>query len=216
MLEAKDVEKTYDVYSVINGINLTIERGDFMIITGKSGSGKSTLMYILSGLEEPTKGSVTFEGVDIYKLSDDAISKYRRTKIGFVFQFYNLIPSLTVKDNILLSQIIDSKKINIGEKLYSIINDMGINDILDKYPYMLSGGQQQRVAIARALAIDPDIIFADEPTGNLDSEMGEKIMNLFEMLNKKYKKTIVIVTHDNAIIEHYGNRNIVIRNGKIV
>ncbi len=216
MLEAKDVEKTYDVYSVINGINLTIERGDFMIITGKSGSGKSTLMYILSGLEEPTKGSVTFEGVDIYKLSDDAISKYRRTKIGFVFQFYNLIPSLTVKDNILLPQIIDSKKINIGEKLYSIINDMGINDILDKYPYMLSGGQQQRVAIARALAIDPDIIFADEPTGNLDSEMGEKIMNLFEMLNKKYKKTIVIVTHDNAIIEHYGNRNIVIRNGKIV
>lgn len=216
MLEAKDVEKTYDVYSVINGINLTIERGDFMIITGKSGSGKSTLMYILSGLEEPTKGSVTFEGVDIYKLSDDAISKYRRTKIGFVFQFYNLIPSLTVKDNILLPQIIDSKKINIGEKLYSIINDMGINDILDKYPYMLSGGQQQRVAIARALAINPDIIFADEPTGNLDSEMGEKIMNLFEMLNKKYKKTIVIVTHDNAIIEHYGNRNIVIRNGKIV
>lgn len=216
MLEAKDVEKTYDVYSVINGINLTIERGDFMIITGKSGSGKSTLMYILSGLEEPTKGSVTFEGVDIYKLSDDAISKYRRTKIGFVFQFYNLIPSLTIKDNILLPQIIDSKKINIGEKLYSIINDMGINDILDKYPYMLSGGQQQRVAIARALAINPDIIFADEPTGNLDSEMGEKIMNLFEMLNKKYKKTIVIVTHDNAIIEHYGNRNIVIRNGKIV
>ncbi len=216
MLEAKDVEKTYDVYSVINGINLTIERGDFMIITGKSGSGKSTLMYILSGLEEPTKGSVTFEGVDIYKLSDDAISKYRRTKIGFVFQFYNLIPSLTVKDNILLPQIIDSKKINIGEKLYSIINDMGINDILDKYPYMLSGGQQQRVAIARALAINPDIIFADEPTGNLDSEMGEKIMNLFEMLNKKYKKTIVIVTHDNAIIERYGNRNIVIRNGKIV
>lgn len=216
MLEAKDVKKTYDVYSVINGINLTIERGDFMIITGKSGSGKSTLMYILSGLEKPTKGSVTFEGVDIYKLSDDAISKYRRTKIGFVFQFYNLIPSLTVKDNILLPQIIDSKKIDMGEKLYSIMNDIGINDILDKYPYMLSGGQQQRVAIARALAINPDIIFADEPTGNLDSEMGEKIMNLFEMLNKKYKKTIVMVTHDNAIIEHYGNRNIVIRNGKIV
>lgn len=219
MLEAKNVNKVFNegvALEVLSGVNMTIQEGDFVVITGKSGSGKSTLLYLLSGLEKPSDGEVYFHDVCINKLKDKQISKLRRESFGFVFQFYNLIPTLSVRDNIMLPlqfgpKIDKARK----EKIDAYIELLGIKEKLNVKPYKLSGGQQQRVAIARALAIDPEIIFADEPTGNLDSTTSDEVMHIFQQLNKEMKQTIALVTHDNTIGDCYATRKIVVKNGKI-
>ena len=220
MLVAQGLKKTFhegiDV-EVISGVDLTIQKGDFVVLTGKSGSGKSTLLYLLSGLEKPTSGTVHFHDICIQELKDREISKLRREAFGFVFQFYNLIATLSVKDNIMLplnfTKGIDKQR---KEKIDSYIELLGLKDKINSKPSQLSGGQQQRVAIARALAIEPEIIFADEPTGNLDSSTSEEVMEIFQRLNKEMKKTIVMVTHDPTIGEKYASREITVLNGTII
>lgn len=220
MLVAQGLKKTFhegiDV-EVISGVDLTIQKGDFVVLTGKSGSGKSTLLYLLSGLEKPTSGTVHFHDICIQELKDREISKLRREAFGFVFQFYNLIATLSVKDNIMLplnfTKGIDKQR---KEKIDSYIELLGLKDKINSKPSQLSGGQQQRVAIARALAIEPEIIFADEPTGNLDSSTSEEVMEIFKQLNKEMKKTIVMVTHDPTIGEKYASREITVLNGTIM
>ena len=220
MLVAQGLKKTFhegiDV-EVISGVDLTIQKGDFVVLTGKSGSGKSTLLYLLSVLEKPTSGTVHFHDICIQELKDREISKLRREAFGFVFQFYNLIATLSVKDNIMLplnfTKGIDKQR---KEKIDSYIELLGLKDKINSKPSQLSGGQQQRVAIARALAIEPEIIFADEPTGNLDSSTSEEVMEIFKQLNKEMKKTIVMVTHDPTIGEKYASREITVLNGTII
>ncbi|MCI9412050.1 MAG: ABC transporter ATP-binding protein [Eubacterium sp.] len=218
LIVAENLKKIYGKENeVIKGVNITIVQGEFVVITGKSGSGKSTLLYLLSGLEIPTGGGVKINGVDINKLNDKEISKLRRKKIGFVFQFYNLVPSLTVIENILLPLEIDGQITNIKKDyVMSIVEMLGLQEKQNEHVYNLSGGQQQRVAIARALAIEPEIIFADEPTGNLDTYNSKEVMSILKRLNNEYKTTIVMVTHDEKIAPEYATREIVIQNGKII
>ena len=202
---------------VINGIDLSIKEKEFVVITGKSGSGKSTLLYLLSGLETPTEGSVVFKGNDVGKMNDTEISRLRRNSFGFIFQFYNLVASLNVRDNIFLPIDIE-RKITSAEKeeVLTYAKEIGVADKLKSFPHQLSGGEQQRVSIVRALAINPDIIFADEPTGNLDSATREEVLNVFYNLNKKHGKTIVMVTHDDSVGSRFATRELHIENGKII
>lgn len=203
--------------NVINNISLEIRRGEFVVITGKSGSGKTTLLYMLSGLDKPSNGKVFFNDTDITLCNDKEISKIRKKNFGFVFQFYNLIPSLTIRDNIFLPIEISRHALeNEKDMVNRFTKELEINDKMNMYPHQLSGGQQQRVAIARALAINPDIIFADEPTGNLDTNSGNMVLEIFGELNKKYNKTIIMVTHDNSIANRMALREIVISDGKII
>ncbi|MCL1790204.1 MAG: ABC transporter ATP-binding protein [Peptococcaceae bacterium] len=202
---------------VINGINMEIVEKEFVTITGKSGSGKSTLLYLLSGLEKPTSGEVLFYNKILHNLSDSEMSLLRRKAFGFIFQFFNLVSSLDVWDNICLPITIE-RKVKSEEKatIMEYVKMLGILDKLNAYPHQLSGGQQQRVAIARALAIDPDVIFADEPTGNLDSETSEDVLRVFDNLNKWLGKTIVMVTHDESITKMLATREVRLVNGRIV
>jgi len=182
---------------------------------GPSGSGKSTLLYVLSGLEKPTSGSIFFKGEDLTLLNDDKLSKLRRREFGFIFQFYNLIPNLNVEENITLPlefEGINRKEYN--SNIDKILERVGLIEKKQNFPYQLSGGQQQRVAIARALIIDPKIIFADEPTGNLDSKAGEEILKLLYNLSKENNKTVLMVTHDNYAAS-FSDRIIKIKDGVI-
>jgi len=220
MLKATNIHKTFfqgvDNH-VIKGIDLTINKEEFIVITGKSGSGKSTLLYLLSGLEEPSSGTVTFKGRDLFTLNDNEMSALRRKSFGFVFQFYNLVPSLNVRDNILLPLEIDNKiSFKEEKRIMDYANLVGIKDKLFSYPFQLSGGEQQRVAIVRALAINPDIIFADEPTGNLDSNSREDVLKVFADLQMTFGKTVVMVTHDESVGKRFATREIYIENGEIV
>lgn len=220
MLVAKNLKKVFhegvDV-EVLDGINLTIQKGDFAVITGKSGSGKSTLLYLLSGLEKPSEGSVYFHDQNIHELNDKQISRLRREHFGFVFQFYNLIPTLSVWDNIMLPlEFSKGKDKAVKEKIDAYVELLGLKEKMDFKPYKLSGGQQQRVAIARALAIEPEIIFADEPTGNLDAATSEEVLEVFQKLNREMKQTILMVTHDQTVGEKYATRKIEVVNKKIV
>ena len=219
MLEVRNISKQYGsevTTKVLSNVSFEIEKGDFAVVTGKSGSGKSTLLYTMSGLEQPSCGSVIFDSKEIHKLSDRKMSRLRRCSFGFVFQFYNLIPSITVFDNICLP-ISFERSVTANDKKHvrEIMELVGLSDLAERYPHQLSGGQQQRVAIARALVIDPAIIFADEPTGNLDDETGDVIMDVFNRLNKELGTTIVMVTHDSTIPEKYGNVHITVHNHKI-
>lgn len=219
MLIAKELYKTYKKCMenhVIKGVSLSIEQGEYVVISGKSGSGKTTLLYLLSGLETPTLGEVLFNDISLKDLSDREISNIRRTKFGFVFQFYNLVQNLNVRNNIFLP--VEFRKKDDGLKrdiIFDYINMLGLKDKLGAYPYQLSGGQQQRVAIARALAINPDIIFADEPTGNLDTATSKEVLDVFKTLNCDLKKTIILVTHDQSISKEHATREIFIEDGKI-
>lgn len=200
VIEGRDLVKEYRmgtaISRVLDKVSLQISAGEFVSIMGPSGSGKSTLLYILGGLDTPTVGSVYINGIDISQWDDEEMSKTRRQKIGFVFQFYNLIPNLNVEENIMLPLLLDGKKMKYYEKqLAHILNVVGLSDRRKHTPRELSGGQQQRVAIARALITNPSILFADEPTGNLDSQTGSEIMNLLQEINQKTKQTIVMVTH---------------------
>lgn len=200
---------------ILKDINLTISKGEFVSIMGPSGSGKSTLLYLMGGLDKPTSGNIKINGKELSSLVDKDASRMRRSDIGFVFQFYNLVPNLSVEENIMLPILLDGKKMREHKKsLDDILNIVGLTDRRWHTPRELSGGQQQRVAIARALINEPDIIFADEPIGNLDSKTGTEIMKLMQEINKTKRKTIVQVTHSRESAD-YGTRIINVKDGKV-
>lgn len=193
--------------------NLEIQKGEFAAIVGKSGSGKSTLLHMLGGLDTPTKGKVLIRGKDIFSYKDDALAVFRRRKIGFIFQSFNLVSSINVRENIVLPMGLDGRKAD--EKfVMDIVNTLGLEKKLHNLPNTLSGGQQQRVAIARALASKPDILLADEPTGNLDSRTGNEVIALLKMSIEKYGQTLVMITHDEDIAQ-IADRILVIEDGKV-
>ncbi|WP_042146812.1 ABC transporter ATP-binding protein [Paucisalibacillus sp. EB02] len=201
---------------VIKDVEITIETGDFVSIMGPSGSGKSTLLYLLGGIDEPTSGRVFIQEKDINQMKDKEKSKLRRKSMGFVFQFYNLVQNLTVEENILLPVTMDKKKtVDYKEQLDEILEIVGLSARRKYTPRELSGGQQQRVAIARALILNPALILADEPIGNLDSKTGTEIMELFHRINKEKGITIVQVTHSEEAAE-YGNRLIRMKDGMVL
>lgn len=217
VLKAENVTKKYDNVSepVLRSVSLTVYAGDFISILGASGSGKSTLLSILGGMENATSGSVFFEDVNLCQLNEKELSKLRRSKLGFVFQFFNLAPYLTVKENILLPLMLDGKNVKKYEKKYDELTKyLSIDQLKDKLPRYLSGGEQQRVAIARGLIYEPKIIFLDEPTGNLDSKSADEIMVLLKKINDELKTTILQVTHSEQNAS-YGNRIIRINDGQL-
>lgn len=201
---------------VLDDIDIEIKDGEFVSLMGPSGSGKSTLLYLVGGLDKPTKGKVLINGKDISKLSDNEMSKLKRRDIGFVFQFYNLVQNLTVEENIMLPVVMNGEKeSNYKERLDYILKTIGLEDKRKSLPKELSGGQQQRVSIARAVILNPSIIFADEPIGNLDSKSGKEVMELFKKINEEEHITILQVTHSEESAK-YGNRIIRLKDGKIV
>ncbi len=219
IIEVRNVSRAFNngkqVTEVLKDINLTVDEGDFVSIMGPSGSGKSTLLYLLGGLDTPTTGSVSIHGRDLSTLSDKQLSSMRNEEIGFVFQFYNLVPNLNVVDNISLPLMLAGKKQSAyKDKIDECLELIGMQDKRKLTPRELSGGQQQRVAIARSLVFDPEVLFLDEPIGNLDSKSGTKIMELFRRINRKYGKTIVQVTHSEEAAR-YGTRLIRIVDGEI-
>ena len=202
LIQAKGLSKIYgsgeNQVVALDKANLTIAPGDFISIIGPSGSGKSTLLHLLSGLDHPTSGSLTYDGQEIYTLPDKELSAFRRRQMGFIFQQFNLLPVLTARENILMPLLLDKKQPDEGY-LDQLAELLGLRDRLDHLPHELSGGQQQRVAIARALIAQPEVIFADEPTGNLDSKSGGEVMELLKGIRERMGKTLVIITHDNRI-----------------
>ncbi|MDF2503955.1 ABC transporter ATP-binding protein [Clostridium sp.] len=220
IIEAKDLNKTYKLgtqdVEILKNINLKIKRGEFVSIMGPSGSGKSTLLYLLGGLDKPTSGSVKIAGKELSVMNDKAQSIMRRRDVGFVFQFYNLIPNLNVEENIMLPILLDGKRLkDYRTKLEEILEVVSLKDRRNHTPRELSGGQQQRVAIARALINEPEVILADEPIGNLDSKTGKEVMELLRRINIENGKTIVQVTHSSDSAG-YGQKIIYVRDGKVV
>ena len=218
ILQANDLIKIYGSgetsVHALDGVNFSVEKGKFVAIVGTSGSGKSTLLHMLGGLDRPTFGSVIVDGKDIFSLVDEALTIFRRRKIGFVFQNYNLVPVLNVYENIVLPIQLDGKQVD-NAYIDSIIETLGLESKLQNLPNNLSGGQQQRVAIARALASKPAIILADEPTGNLDSKTSQDVLGLLKVSSQKYAQTIVMITHNEEIAQ-LADRIIRIEDGKIV
>lgn len=198
----------------LNEVSFDVDEGEFVAIIGPSGSGKSTLLHLIAGLEKPSFGNVYFYDKNIFEMNKRELAILRREEIGVIYQFYNLIPTLTVKENIKLPVELDGKKVD-RKKLQEIIEFLNLNDRLRHLPNELSGGQQQKVAIGRALMINPKIILADEPTGNLDSKSSDEIVELFKRVNKEYKQTIIMITH-NLEIAKQADRIIKIEDGKIV
>ena len=217
ILETKALHKHYGSgeteVRALDGVDLTVEKGEFAAVVGTSGSGKSTLLHMLGGLDRPTSGSVTVDGKDIFSLKDEALTIFRRRKIGFVFQNYNLVPVLSVYENIVLPIQLDGQKPDAAY-VDQIIETLGLEKKLRNLPNNLSGGQQQRVAIARALAAKPAIILADEPTGNLDSKTSQDVMALLKITSEKFAQTIVMITHNEEIAQ-MADRIIRIEDGKI-
>ncbi|MDO5785042.1 MAG: ABC transporter ATP-binding protein [Eubacteriales bacterium] len=218
ILETKDLKKIYgsgeaEVHT-LDGVNLTVEKGEFVAVVGTSGSGKSTLLHMLGGLDRPTSGTVTVDGRELSTLKDEELTIFRRRKIGFVFQNYNLVPVLNVYENIVLPIQLDG---NPEDKEYidQIIATLGLESKLQNLPNNLSGGQQQRVAIARALAAKPAIILADEPTGNLDSRTSQDVMGLLKITSERFRQTIVMITHNEEIAQ-MADRIIRIEDGQII
>ena len=198
----------------VNNVNIQIKQGEFVAIIGKSGSGKSTLLHMLGGLDTPTRGNVVLSGKDMYQMNEDKLAVFRRRKIGFIFQAFNLVSSINVWENIVLPLGLDGRKV---DEVYvnDIISTLGIENRIHNLPNTLSGGQQQRVAIARALLARPEILFADEPTGNLDSKTSDEVIALLKMTAKKYGQTIVMITHDDEIAQ-VADRILIIEDGKVV
>ena len=218
ILETRDLHKTYGSgdteVRALDGVNLSVENGEFVAIVGTSGSGKSTLLHMLGGLDRPTSGSVVVDGKDIFQLKDEALTIFRRRKIGFVFQSYNLVPVLNVYENIVLPIQLDGQKVD-ADFVGRIVKTLGLDGRLNALPSQLSGGQQQRVAIARALAAAPAIILADEPTGNLDSRTSQDVLGLLKVTSQKFSQTIVMITHNEEIAQ-MADRIIRIEDGRIV
>lgn len=218
VLETKDLKKYYgqgeSLVKALDGVNLKVEQGEFVSIVGTSGSGKSTLLHMLGGLDYPTQGSVVVDGKDISRLKEDALAIFRRRKIGFVFQSYNLVPVLNVYENIVFPVQLDGNEVDTSY-VDKIIKTLGIESKVNALPSQLSGGQQQRVAIARALAAKPAIILADEPTGNLDSRSSQDVLGLLKVTAKKFEQTIVMITHNEEIAQ-MADRIVRIEDGRIV
>ena len=218
ILETKGLKKIYGsgeaAVHALDGVDLKVEKGEFLAIVGTSGSGKSTLLHMLGGLDRPTSGTVSVDGRDIFSLKDEELTIFRRRKIGFVFQNYNLVPVLNVYENIVLPVELDGNEPD-KEYISSIIQTLGLENKLQNLPSNLSGGQQQRVAIARALASKPAIILADEPTGNLDSKTSQDVLGLLKVTSEKFAQTIVMITHNEEIAQ-LADRTIRIEDGKIV
>ncbi|KPI49163.1 peptide ABC transporter ATP-binding protein [Clostridioides difficile] len=218
ILETKNLTKMYGLKEnnliVLKDINISINKGEFISIIGPSGSGKSTLLHLLGGLDRPSRGEIVVNGVDINTFSDKKLAEYRRTEIGFVFQQFNLLPILSVKENIELPLMIGEEEID-SNYIEELIFMLGLEDKKDYLPSKLSGGQQQRVAIGRALSTKPSIILADEPTGNLDSKTSKEVIELFKLSSNKYNQTMILITHDMNIAKK-ADRVIEIIDGKII
>ena len=218
ILQVSDLKKIYGkddtAVEALKGINLSVQKGEFIAIVGTSGSGKSTLLHMLGGLDRPTSGSVSIDGKDIFTLKDEELTIFRRRKIGFVFQSFNLVPVLSVYENIVLPIELDG---NVPDKEFvdQIIDTLGLTEKRNAYPNQLSGGQQQRVAIARALSSAPQVILADEPTGNLDSKTSMDVLGLLKVIGEKYSQTIIMITHNDEIAQ-MADRIIRIEDGLIV
>lgn len=208
-IEAQELSKLYgqgeNRVTALDRASLTIAPGDFISIMGPSGSGKSTLLHLLSGLDRPTSGRLLYDGRDIYGLSDKKLSAFRRRRIGFIFQQFHLLPVLTARENIVMPLLLDRKQPDEGY-LQKLTGLLGIQERLTHLPHELSGGQQQRVAIARALIAQPDVIFADEPTGNLDSRSGGEVMELLKTVGKEMGKALVVITHDSRVAAQAARR----------
>ncbi len=221
MLEAINICKTYNhaakALHVLQGIHLKIQKGDFLSVIGPSGAGKSTLLHILGGLDKPSEGKVIFNGQDLYSLADRERAGIRNQRIGFVFQFYHLLPEFSALENVMLPGLIKAdmaQKDALESKAAVLLERVGLKARVDHKPNQLSGGEQQRVAVARSLMNDPEIIFCDEPTGNLDSESGKEVIGLLTRLNRDNQQTLVIVTHDQEVAK-ISKRVVPIRDGKL-
>ena len=218
ILETRDLKKYYGFgdtqVKALDGVNLTVEQGEFVAIVGTSGSGKSTLLHMLGGLDRPTSGTVRVDGREIFGLKDEALTIFRRRKIGFVFQAYNLVPVLSVWENIILPIQLDGRAVDEGF-VREVVSTLGLEKKLQSLPGQLSGGQQQRVAIARALAAKPAILLADEPTGNLDSKTSQDVLGLMKVTGQKFGQTMVMITHNEEIAQ-MADRIIRIEDGRIV
>ena len=218
ILQTQALKKYYGggdtLVKALDGVDLSVEEGEFVAIVGTSGSGKSTLLHMLGGLDRPTSGTVTVEGKNIFSLKDEALTIFRRRKIGFVFQAYNLVPVLSVYDNIVLPIQLDGARVD-KRHIQGIIHALGLEEKLSSLPGQLSGGQQQRVAIARALATKPAILLADEPTGNLDSATSQDVLSLMKTMSRTFRQTMVMITHNEEIAQ-LADRIVRIEDGRIV
>ena len=218
ILEVKNLCKNYGkgdtLVKALDNVSFEVNAGEFVAIVGASGSGKSTLLHILGAVDRPTSGSVIVNGIDVFKQNDNDLAIFRRRKVGLIYQFYNLIPILNVSENMTLPVLLDGKKVD-KKYLNELIDILGLKDRVSHLPNELSGGQQQRVSIGRALMAKPDIILADEPTGNLDSKSSKEIIDLLKLSNTKYNQTIIMITHDINLAK-YASRIITIKDVKIV
>ncbi len=218
ILKVEHLSKYYGkgetLVKALDDVSFSVERGEFVAIVGTSGSGKSTLLHILGGVDRPTKGKVFVEGEEVYKLDEESLAVFRRRQVGLIYQFYNLIPILNVKENITLPILLDEKKVD-EKYLDEIIKTLNLENRVNHLPNELSGGQQQRVSIGRALMNHPSLLLADEPTGNLDSKSGKEIIELLKLSNQKYNQTIIMITHDHNLALN-ASRIITIDDGKII
>ena len=218
ILEVKNLSKIYGkgdtLVKAVDDVSFTVEQGELVAIIGPNGCGKSTLLHIIGGVDTPTTGNVIIDGTDITKLKESPLSIFRRRQIGLVYQFYNLIPILTVEENLTLPLLLDGRKPN-KEQIDYLVSNLGLGDRLKHLPNQLSGGQQQRVSIGRALANNPALLLADEPTGNLDSENSKEIVALLRKFNREHNQTVIMITHDERIAQS-ADRIIAIEDGKIV
>ncbi len=218
ILTCKKIKKVYgsgdNQVVALDGIDLAVSKGEFVAVIGASGSGKSTLLHILGSVDKPTSGNVMIDGTDLSKLNQTQAAIFRRRKVGLVYQFYNLIPTLTVQRNILMPLTLDKKKPN-NEYFETVVNSLGISDRLEALPSQLSGGQQQRVAIARSLIYRPALLLADEPTGNLDQKNSKEIIDMLKLSNRNLEQTIVLITHDEKVALE-ADRIITIEDGRII
>ena len=218
ILETQGLTKIYGsgetAVHALRGVDLTVENGEFVAIVGTSGSGKSTLLHMLGGLDRPTAGKVLVDGQDIFALKDEALTIFRRRRVGFVFQSYNLVPMLSVYENIVLPMQLDGAKVD-EDYVSEVIRTLGLSDRLHSLPNQLSGGQQQRVAIARALATKPAIVLADEPTGNLDSKTSQDVLGLMKVTSQRFGQTMVMITHNEEIAQ-LADRVVRVEDGRVV
>ena len=217
ILKVEGLSKSYGKgemkVKALDDVSLSINKGEFVAIIGPSGSGKSTLLHLLGGVDQPTEGKVFIDGTDVYQLNETQLAIFRRRQIGLIYQFYNLIPVLTVEENMTLPLLLDGHKVD-GNRLGDVVQKLGLEQRLNHLPNQLSGGQQQRVSIGRALISNPSIMLADEPTGNLDSKNSAEIIELLKMFNKTYKQTLIVITHDERIALQ-ADRIITIEDGRI-
>lgn len=218
ILRVENLKKTYGkgntLVKALDGVSFSVEKGEFVAIVGASGSGKSTLLHLLGGVDKPTSGKIIIDNEDIYRLNENNLAIFRRRQVGLIYQFYNLIPILNVKENITLPILLDGKKPD-EKYLDELIETLGLKSRINHLPNELSGGQQQRVSIGRALMNRPALLLADEPTGNLDSKASKDIVDLLKLSNKKYKQTIIMITHDHNLALN-ADRIITIDDGKII